>query len=50
MSEADIKFELEENAEHWEKASQRPKEKVKYNFTEKEQIDYIREATSKNVW
>lgn len=50
MTQEDIKAELTENAEHWAKATQKPKEKVKYNFTDKEQIDYIREATSKNVW
>jgi hypothetical protein len=39
-----------EFAEHYAKAGQRPKEKIQYSFNDKEQIDYIRELTSKNVW
>ena len=50
LSQADIQTELELHGDEWKKAAQRPKENVKYNFSEKEQIDYIREATSKNVW
>ena len=40
MTQEDIKAELTENAEHWAKATQKPKEKVKYNFTDKEQTRF----------
>lgn len=29
---------------------ERPKQKVSLNFQDRQQFDYIREATSKNVW
>jgi len=40
----------EEYSDHYAKFGQRPKEKIKYSFNDKEQIDYIRELTAKNVW
>lgn len=50
LSNEDLLQAREEFAEHYAKHGQRPKEKIKYSFNDKEQIDYIREMTSKNVW
>lgn len=50
LSDEDIIKDRTEHAAFWEKISQRPKQKIKYSFSEKQQFDYVREVTSKNVW
>ena len=50
LSDKDLRRDLTKNADFWNKISKRPKEKIKFSFTDKQQFDYVREATSKNVW
>ena len=50
LSDKDLQKDLTKNADFWNKISKRPKEKIKFSFTDKQQFDYVREATSKNVW
>lgn len=50
LSDEDIQRDLRENAGFWDTISKRPKEKVKFSFGDKQQFDYVREITSKNVW
>lgn len=45
LEEARVKY-----ADYYEKHGKRPKENIKYTFEDKEQIDYIRDVTAKNVW
>lgn len=50
LSDKDLRRDLQDHGAFWNKISQRPKEKIKFSFADKQQLDYVREITSKNVW
>lgn len=50
LSDEDLRKDLRDHRAFWDRVSKRPKEKVKFSFADKQQFDYVREITSKNVW
>lgn len=50
LSARELEEAREKHADYYDRHSKRPKEKLKYSFEDKQQFDYVRELTAKNVW